>query len=93
MSCSVFEGCIFCSVANKIEFAFESQFVDVNVPDMCERIQHGGIQDGLHEWDETTKIQLELAWLFECVCFWVCGDQYVFGCDVLRAWLWFFSQK
>ena len=47
MFCTLFQGCIFCNVANKIEF--ESQFVDVSEADMCERIQHGGIQDGLHE--------------------------------------------
>ena len=44
-----FQGCIFCNVTNKIEFEFESQFVDVSVANMCERIQHGGIQDDLHE--------------------------------------------
>ena len=49
MFCTVVQGCIFCTVANIIEFEFESQFVDVNVADVCERIQHGLIQDGLHE--------------------------------------------
>ena len=44
-----FSRLFFCNVANKIEFEIESQFVDVSVADMCERIQHGGIQDGLHE--------------------------------------------